>query len=706
VLHTVRENLLGGAFLVIAVLLAFLGELRAGLIVASVIPLSFLFAGTMMHRMGIAGTLMSFGALDFGLIVDSSVILVENAARRLREAPIGAKVTDVVRRAAVEVRRPTLFGELIIMIVYLPILTLEGIEGKLFRPMALTVIFALVGSMILSLTLMPAISSLILRRGRQPKETLLLRGVRRLYRPVLGWALGNRAWVLAAAAALVIGGGILGLRLGSVFVPRLSEGSIVFNTVHATGITLEEAVRLSARIETLLLERFPDEIEHVWSRTGTAEVATDPMGIELTDTFLMLHPREEWTRAETQEELVGRIEAELADLPGMRMVFTQPIEMRINEMVSGIRSDVGIKLFGDDLDLLKEKADEIAGVVSGIPGAADVVVEQVTGQPILEIRPDPDRLGRHGIASERVLDAVEAIGGAEAGQIRDGQRRFAIAVWLGDRYRTDADALATVPIAKPGGGTVPLGDLAAITRYEGPATITREWSKRRIVVQANARGRDVGSFVEEAQEAVAEQVVLPAGMFVRWGGQFEHLIRARNRMAVVVPIALLSILLLLYVTYGRWRDALRVFTGVPFAAVGGVIALALRDMPFSISAAVGFVALSGVAVLGDMVLVSFIRQELDRGRDVAEAVRAAAETRLRPVLMTGLVASLGFLPMALNTGIGAEVQRPLATVVVGGMLSSTVLTLVVLPVLFVALRRGTGRPDPRGSDRASAPGSA
>lgn len=683
VLVTVRENLFEGALLVIAILFAFLGSLRAGLIVASAIPLSMLFAGNIMTRVGIAGSLMSLGAIDFGLIVDSSVIMVENAARRLSEDRGRRTVLEVVRDAAVEVRRPTLFGELIILIVYLPILTLEGIEGKMFRPMVLTVVFALLGSMILSLTLMPALASLVLRKGGGPeREPWLVRILKRGYRPVLDWALRRRKVVLAGAIAVLAGTGALAGRLGSEFIPRLSEGSIVINFVRATGVTLGESVRLSTRIEGLLKEQFPDEIESVWSRTGTAEVATDPMGIELTDAFITLKPRDGWTRAKTQADLVEKIEAELIDLPGMRMVYMQPIEMRINEMVAGIRSDVGIKLFGDDLDLLKEKAAEIAEVVQGIDGASDVVVEQVTGQPILEVRPDPERLGRHGVAGERVLEVVETIGGREVGEMREAEKRFPIALWLGEPYRTDPEALRKVSVGTPAGGSVSLGAVADVRRYDGPSTITREWGKRRIVVQANARGRDIGSFVEEAQRRVAA-VELPAGSYVQWGGQWEHLLRARNRLALVVPIALILILCLLYATYGRWRDALRVFTGVPFAVVGGVLALALRDMPFSVSAGVGFVALSGVAVLGDMVLVSYVRQELARGVPLADAVRNAALTRLRPVLMTGLVASLGFLPMALNTGIGAEVQRPLATVVVGGVLSSMVLTLVVLPVLYL-----------------------
>lgn len=687
VLHTVRTNLFEGGLLVVAVLFIFLGNLRAGLITALAIPLSLLFAGNFLARFGIAGSLMSLGAIDFGLIVDSSVILVENASRRLAEDGGRRPARAVVRDAAVEVRRPTLFGEAIILMVYLPVLALEGIEGKMFRPMVITVMLAIAGSLLFSMTLMPALMSLWMKPGkaRKHEETWIVRAAARVYEPALELALRRRGAVLALTGLALAGGAFLATRLGSEFMPRLSEGSIVINTVHATGITLEETLRYGTRVEQILKERFPDEIAQVWSRTGTAEVATDPMGIELTDVFLDLKPTKEWTRAENQTDLVHRIEEDLIDLPGMRMVFTQPIEMRMNEMVAGIRSDVGIKLFGDDMEQLKTKAQEIADVVSAIDGAADVMAEQITGQPILEVRPRMDAIGRFGVPVERILEVVETIGGREAGFVREDQRRFPLAVVLAEPYRSDPDALARLPVATPVGGSVPLGTIAEVRTLEGPSAITREWGKRRIVVQANARGRDVGSFVADARRAIEEGVDLPSGMYVRWGGQFEHLTRARNRLAVVVPIALLMIFGMLYLTYRRALDAARVFTGVPFAAVGGVVALALRGMPFSVSAAVGFVALAGVAVLDDMILVSFLRQELARGADLLTAVRNAARTRLRPVLMTTLVAALGFLPMALNHGIGAEVQRPLATVVIGGIVSSTLLTLLVLPVLYVTI---------------------
>jgi cobalt-zinc-cadmium resistance protein CzcA len=682
VLRTVRTNLLEGALLVIAILFIFLGNLRAGLIVASAIPLSMLFAFDMMTRFGIAGSLMSLGAIDFGLIVDSSVIMVENSVRRLSEDATDASKLDVVREAAIEVRKPTMFGELIIMVVYLPILTLEGVEGKLFRPMALTVVFALAGSMLLSLTLMPALSSLLLPRRPREGDNWLVRNLKRGYRPILAGALRWRWAVLAGAVLLVVNAGLLATRLGSEFVPRLREGSIVINTVRLASVSLEESVRYGTHIERALLAKFPDEIDRVWTRTGSAEVATDPMGIELSDVFIMLTPRSQWKRADTQDELVAAMQEELSVLPGMRMIFTQPIEMRVNEMIAGIRADVGVKLFGDDFDTLKTKAAEIQRALEAIPGAADVVTEQITGQPILEIAVDRDAIARRGIAAREVLDVVEALGTLEVGELQDGERRFPIAIRLADRYRADREAVGRIHVTTANGDSIPLAKLATIRTVDGPAAINREWAKRRIVVQANVRGRDVGSFVEDARAAIARDVDLPPGYYIRFGGQFEHLERAKARLMLVVPAALILIFVLLYATYGRVLDAARVFTGVPFAAVGGVAALWLRDMPFSISAGVGFVALSGVAVLGDMVLVSTLRQYLDRGMPLMPAIRQAAEQRLRPVLMTGLVASIGFLPMALNTGTGAEVQRPLATVVVGGVLSSMLLTLVVIPVLY------------------------
>jgi cobalt-zinc-cadmium resistance protein CzcA len=691
VLRTVKTNLLEGALLVVAVLFLFLGNVRAGLIVAAAIPLSMLFAFDAMIRFGIAGTLMSLGAIDFGLVVDSSVILVENAERRLAEAKGDRSVVEIVRDAAVEVRKPTLFGELIIMIVYLPILALEGVEGKMFRPMALTVIFALVGSAIVSMTLMPVLASMALRRpaaGRVHHEPRVVLWLKARYRPVLEWALGHVKVVLGAAAAVVLVAAALTTRLGSEFIPRLNEGTIVINTVRLAEVSLSESLRYGDRIEKVLLAKFPDEVKRVWSRTGTAEVATDPMGLELTDIFVTLQPRDRWRRAATQDELAAEMKAELEDMPGMRMSFLQPIEMRVNEMIAGVRGDIGIKVFGDDLDVLKATAREIEGVVRQIPGAADVTVEQVTGQPVLRIAIDRAAIGRYGIPARDVLDVIEAVGTRVTGQVREGERRFDLAVRLRDEYRNDPAKLAAIPVRTPSGDRVPLGRVTTIREVSGPTTIQREWAKRRLVVQANVRGRDLGGFVDEVRQRIGRDVELPAGYFVRFGGQFENLERAQRRLMLVVPLALVLIFALLYLTYRRVLDSVRIFAGVPFAMVGGVVALLARGLPFSISAAVGFIALSGVSVLGDMVLVSRVRQLLAAGLPLPEAIREAALSRLRPVLMTAAVAALGFVPMALNTGVGAEVQRPLATVVIGGVISSTLLTLLVLPVLYAAFGSG------------------
>jgi cobalt-zinc-cadmium resistance protein CzcA len=694
VLRTVRNNLLEGALLVIAVLFIFLGNLRAGLIVAAAIPLSMLFAFSGMLRFGIAGSLMSLGAIDFGLVVDSSVIMVENSSRHLAEGSDHRTVREIVRDAAVEVRRPTLFGELIIAIVYLPILALEGVEGKLFRPMALTVIFALAASMVLSMTLMPAAASVVLRKGDQKGDTWLTRRLKRAYSPVLGFALRQKVLVLAVCGLTLAGAVVLAARLGSEFVPRLREMSIVTNTVRLAGVSLEESIRYGTRIERLLLDEFPDEIAHVWTRTGTAEVATDPIGLEVSDVFMTLTPRNEWGRARTQDELVEQMSATLEGMPGMRAVFTQPIEMRLNEMIAGIRADVGVKLFGDDFEILREKAEEIRLIVEGTRGASDVAVEQLTGAPVLQITVDREAIARFGVPAQEVLEVVESMGNRVVGEIVQGQRRFDLAIRIDPRFLADPAAIGRILLTTAGGERLPLERLTDIRVVDGPATISREWAKRRVSVQCNVRDRDMGTFVSEVRGKIEHQVDLPPGYFVRFGGQFEHFERARIRLFIVVPLALLLIFMLLYFSLGRAKDAWLVFTGVPFAAVGGIASLWLRDLPFTISAGVGFVALFGVAVLGQLVLASRIRQLTRRGVELSSAIVQAAETRLRPVLMTGLVASLGFLPMALNTGVGAEVQRPLATVLIGGVSTSMLATLLVLPVLYSLM----GRSDDNGTE--------
>lgn len=700
VIHTVQKNLFEGGLLVIAILFIFLGNLRAGLIVALAIPLSMLFAFSGMLKFGIAASLLSLGAIDFGLVVDSSVVMIENCVRHLAHNRDGKSRLEVIRDAAIEVRKPTMFGELIIMIVYLPILTLEGIEGKLFRPMALTVIMALAGSMVLSLTLMPVLASLFLPKNIKEKEPLLIRILKWLYAPVLRFTMHHKAFVIGAALLLLVSVfSLVAPNLGSEFVPRLSEGAITLNVVRLAGTPLEESMRYNTRMEQVLLEKFPDEINQVWSRIGTAEVATDPMGTELTDLFITLHPREQWTRAETQEELTTLVQRELRDLPGPRLALSQPIEMRMNEMISGVRSDVAAILYGDNLDLMNEKAVEIERALNSIPGAEDVKIEQISGQPVLQIQVKQDEIARYGVSARTVMNIVRSLGSYHVGEVYEGQLRFPLVIRLPEEARADPEAIGNILVGTTSGQRIPLSRLAAIERVEGFNTIKRDWYQRRITIEANVRGRDLGSFVAEAQRVVDEKVQLPAGRYrIEWGGQFENLQRAQTRLMIVVPIALLMILALLYMTYRNWMDSLRVFTSVPFAWVGGVLALWIRDMPFSISAAVGFIALSGVAVLDDMLLVSTIRQLRRRGRSLDEAVEEAAMTRLRPILMTTLVASLGFVPMAFSTGMGAEVQRPLATVVIGGVCSAMIMSLLVLRVLYVVFNLPTESHDEDGGD--------
>ncbi len=700
VIDTVRKNLFEGGLLVIAILFIFLGNLRAGLIVALAIPLSMLLAFTGMWRLGIAASLLSLGAIDFGLVVDSSVVMIENCVRHLAHQQDGRSRLEIIRDAAIEVRKPTMFGELIIMIVYLPILTLEGVEGKLFRPMALTVIMALAGSMVLSLTLMPVLASLVLPPKVEEHEPLLIRGLKWFYAPVLRFTMHHKLAVIGfALSLLIIAFGMIAPNLGTEFVPRLSEGAIAINVVRLAGTDLEETNRYNTQMERVLLEKFPEEIAQVWSRVGTAEVATDPMGTELTDMFVTLRPRDEWTRASTQEGLTTLIQEELRDLPGPRLALTQPIEMRMNEMISGVRSDVAAILYGDDLDLMVAKASEIERVLKSIDGAADVKVEQVTGQPVLQIHVKQDEIARYGIPARTVLDLVESLGSKHVGEIYEGQLRFPLIIRLPEKVRADPEAIESILVATPSGERIPLSRLATVETVEGPNTIKREWYQRRITIEANVRGRDMGSFVAEAQQKVDAEITLPPGRYrVEWGGQFENLQRAQTRLLIVVPVAMLMIFALLYMTYRNMIDSLRVFTSVPFAWIGGIIALWIRDMPFSISAAVGFIALSGVAVLDDMLLVSTINGLRRRGRSLDEAVEEAAMTRLRPILMTTLVAALGFVPMAFSTGMGAEVQRPLATVVVGGVCSAMIMSLLVLRVLYVVFNLPTESSDDEDGD--------
>jgi cobalt-zinc-cadmium resistance protein CzcA len=685
VIDTVRRNLFEGGLLVVAILFLFLGKVRAAFIVALAIPLSMLLAFSGMLRFGIAASLLSLGAIDFGLVVDSSVVMVENCVRHLAHDPQNRSKREVIREAAVEVRGPTLFGELIIMIVYLPILTLEGIEGKLFRPMALTVIFALVGSMVLSLTLMPVLAGLVLPRRIEEREPLLMRLAHAVHNPILRLCMEHRFFVVCfALCVLVVAFGMIAPHLGTEFVPRLSEGAITANVIRLAGTDLESSIQMNTRMEKAILQAFPDEVAHVWSRVGTAEIATDPMGVELTDLFITLHPREDWKRAQTQDDLRRLIDRELRILPGQKLVFSQPIEMRLNEMIAGVRADLAVKVFGDDLEVLNGKAAEVERVLKQVPGATDVTVEQITGQPVLQVKVKQEELARYGVSARGVLDLVESIGSKPLGEIVQGQLRFPLVVRLPEKWRQSPEAVGAMLIVTPAGERIPLSRLAEVKVIEGPSTITREWGQRRVVVTANVDRRDLGSFVAEAQRRVLAEVQLPQGRYhFGWGGQFEHYQSARQRLLIVVPLAAVLVFVLLCLTYRNAVDALRVFTGVPFGWVGGIVALWVRDMPFSISAAIGFIALSGVAVLDDMILVSYVRLLRKRGLSVDEAVRQAAVTRLRPVLMTTLVASLGFLPMAFSTGMGAEVQRPLATVVIGGVIGAMFMSLLVLRVLYL-----------------------
>jgi cobalt-zinc-cadmium resistance protein CzcA len=684
-IRTVVTNLVEGAALVIVVLILLLGNWRGALLVATIIPLSMLFAAICMNAFGVSGNLMSLGALDFGLIVDGAVVMVENAVRRRAEAQhdhSGERPERTILAACLEVGRPVVFAVAIIMIVYLPILSLTGIEGKMFIPMALTVVFALAGSLILSLTYIPAAMTWLLRGHVSETESPVIRYAKRWYRPALAYVMRNRKPVVAGAIGLVLASGALLPFLGSEFIPRLDEGALAIQVQQLPSVSLNQSIKTTTEVERVLMT-FP-EVTKVVSKTGRAEVATDPMSVDFSDLYIALKPPKEWTSARSREELVEKMsEALEKGVPNATISFSQPIELRVAELISGVRSDVGIKLFGDDLDTLKEKADQVARVVSGVEGAEDVKAEAVSGLPQLQIKPDRAAIARYGLNVEDVNDLVESIvAGKEAGQVFEGEQRFDLTVRFAEMTTENVEAIQSLMLMAPNGSRVPLGQVADVALVEGAAQISREDTRRRIAVECNVRGRDIGSFVAEAQAAIEREVELPPGYYLTWGGQFENLERASERLLVVVPLALFLIFVLLFTTFGSVRQALLIYTGIPFAVVGGVFALALRGMPFSISAGVGFIALFGVAVLNGVVMVSYINHLREEGRLVADAVVEGAETRLRPVLMTALVAALGFVPMAIATSAGAEVQRPLATVVIGGIVTSTVLTLLVLPTLY------------------------
>jgi cobalt-zinc-cadmium resistance protein CzcA len=717
-LKTVVTNLTEGGLLVILVLLFLLGSFRAGLIVALAIPLSMLFATNMMFAVGVTASLMSLGAIDFGLIVDSSVIMIENCVRRLSEGQ-GSRVESrepesevlnesfrdatlaldprpsaldppnklaVIRDAAIEVRKPTMFGELIIAVVYVPVLLLQGTEGKLFRPMALTVLFALAGSLVLSMTFMPAMASLVLPRRMKEKEVWLLRGIKWLYRPFVERAIRHRVVTVGLALLLFAGSLPVAANLGAEFMPKLVEGDLLIEANRLPSATLEGSAEMSTRIERELKE-FP-EVKTVFCKTGRPEIANDLMGVQQTDVWIMLKPKSEWPEGQTRARLIEEISERLHErVPGSAFAITQPIEMRVDELVAGVKADVAVLLYGDDLTVLAQKAKEIERVLKTIPGAADVKADYQANLSTLRIEPRRDALARYGVDADDVLDVVRALGGRETGLVLEGRARFPIIVRLPERWRKKVELLGQLPVSRKGGKPVPLRDLADIVPEETPPSVEHESTRRRTFVQCNVRGRDVARFVQEARQAIAEKVPLPAGYEIRWGGDFENLQSASLRLSLITPIVLLLIFLLLHTTFKSVRLALLIFLCVPMAASGGIYALALRGMPFSISAGVGFIALFGVAVLNGLVWVSAAENRRVQGEPLMECAFQTALVRLRPVLITALVASLGFLPMALSTGDGAEIQRPLATVVIGGLITATILTAFVIPALYPVVVR-------------------
>lgn len=699
-IYTVKKNLIEGAVLVVVILFMFLGNFRAALITAMVIPLAMLFTFTGMVTYKVSANLMSLGALDFGIIIDGAVVIVENCVRRLahaqdhhqRELTLKERF-DEVFAAAKEARRPLLFGQLIIMVVYLPIFALAGVEGKMFHPMAFAVVAALLGAMILSITFIPAAVALFIGKRVAEKENRLMVMAKNAYEPLLDKVMRNGAVVLTSAAVVIVLCGLLATRLGSEFIPNLNEGDIAIQALRVPGTSLTQSVEMQKQLEMGLKAKFP-EIDRIFARTGTAEIASDPMPPNISDGYIMLKPESSWPKPKkTRQELLEAIQEDAEKYAGNAYEFSQPIQLRFNELISGVRSDVAVKVFGDDMDVLENTGKKIAAVLQKIPGAIEVKVEQTGGLPMLTVNIDREKTSRYGLSIGDVQDALAiATGGREAGTMFEGDRRFSILVRLPETLRNDLDALKRIPISIPvkaGSATtyIPLGEVATLDFAPGPNQISRENGKRRIVVSANVRGRDIGTFVPEAQQAIAQGVQIPSGYWMSWGGTFEQLQSATQRLQIVVPLALFMVFVLLFVMFNNVKDGLLVFTGIPFALTGGIVALSLRGIPLSISAAVGFIALCGVAVLNGLVMISYVRTLREEGMALDKAITFGALTRLRPVLMTALVASLGFVPMALATGTGAEVQRPLATVVIGGIISSTILTLLVLPLLYRIMHR-------------------
>lgn len=701
-INTVKKNLTEGAILVIVILFLFLGNIRAALITAAVIPLAMLFTFTGMVTNQVSANLLSLGALDFGIIIDGAVVIVENCVRRLAHAQAHHKrpLTKNERfhevfAASQEARRPLLFGQLIIMIVYLPIFALTGVEGKMFHPMAFTVVIALIGAMILSITFIPAAVALFIGNKVAEKENALMLFAKRRYDPLLKFSMVNKSVVMAFAIVMMALSGVIATRLGSEFVPSLNEGDMAIQALRIPGTSLSQSIAMQQQIERTLKAKFP-EIERVFARTGTAEVASDPMPPNISDGYIMLKAEDTWPEPKkTRDELLAAIQKEVATIPGNSYEFSQPIQLRFNELISGVRSDVAVKVFGDDRDVLNDTASKISAVLEKVPGATEVKTEQTSGLPMLTVNIDRGKTARYGLNVNDVQEIIAtSTGGREAGTVFQGDRRFDIVVRLPENLRTDLEALKRIPVPLPITGNdtkrsnyIPLGEVASLELAPGPNQISRENGKRRIVVSANVRGRDLGSFVAEAEQRILQQVKIPPGYWTVWGGQYENLQSATNRLKIVVPVSLLLVFVLLFVMFNNIKDGLLVFTGIPFALTGGIVALWMRGIPLSISAAVGFIALSGVAVLNGLVMIAFIRNLREQGHSLDNAVHEGALTRLRPVLMTALVASLGFIPMAIATGTGAEVQRPLATVVIGGIISSTILTLLVLPLLYQMAHR-------------------
>ncbi|MEO8210286.1 MAG: CusA/CzcA family heavy metal efflux RND transporter [bacterium] len=699
-LDTVERNLIEGGVIVILVLVLLLGNLRAGFIVASVIPLSMLFAIIMMNLFKVSGNLMSLGAIDFGLIVDGAVIIVESvivalaAKIHLNKNALSKEEFDAtIYSSSTEIIKSAIFGVLIILVVYLPIFALGGIEGKMFKPMAFTVGFALIGALLLSITYVPMMCSLILKKDLKEKETIadkIMNSLKKIYLPALEFALKNKVLTICIALVFLIISLIMFTRLGGEFIPKLDEGDLAYQITRLPGISLTESINYSTKLEKILMEKFP-EVKTVVTKTGAPEIANDPMGPEFSDVIVILKPKEEWTSAQTKEELIEKMRQELSIIPGVGLSFTQPIELRFNELIAGARGDISVKIFGDDLSILSDKGNEVAGILNTIQGTEDISVQQVEGLPQLQIKILREKIAVYGINVEDVNDIIEtALAGKTSGVVFEGDKKFDIVIKYSEDYKKSIDEINNILVASPDNLMIPLTQLAEIKIEEGPAEITRDNGKRRIVIQGNVRGRDIESFVEELKSKINSQLKLPAGYITEYGGTFKNLESASQRLLIAVPVSLFFIFALLFVTFNSVKQGLLVFSGIPFAVVGGIFALVVRDLPFSISAGIGFIALFGVAVLNGIVMIAYFnRLEAEGVTDIHERIISGTISRLRPILMTALVASLGFIPMAVSTGSGAEVQRPLATVVIGGLISSTLLTLIVLPVLYGIFNKHT-----------------